>query len=227
MNLKDTILNRIDQLLEKEQDHVSYTGASEIAFALTNILETIYGPGSLQLDQVEALRKQVYDGTWPEHAKPQIFAQGLYGYLHELKAAIKEERIVNIQSEARGEVLGDFLVLAREAVDAGQKDVASVLACAALEDTLKRCASERGLNVQGKTMQTVVNALKSVGIIRGTQSALLNRFIELRNHAFHAEWDEIDTQDVKDIARFTEEFLAYQFSSLLTADSSVETPADT
>ena len=36
----------------------------------------------------------------------------------------------------------------------------------------------------------------------------------------------IDVRDIKDIARFTEEFLAKQFLSLLAADSSVDAPAD-
>ena len=190
------------------------------------MFETLYGSHSPQINMLEKVREQAYDRGATESVKAHVFLQRAYGYLRELKAAIKEGRIVNIQSEARGEVLGDFLALAREVFDAGQKDVASVLACAALEDTLKRCASERGLNVRDKNMSNVVNTLKSVGIIRGPQSALLNRFIKLRNHAFHAEWDAIDTQDVKDITRFTEEFLAYQFSSLLTADSSVDAPAD-
>ncbi len=36
----------------------------------------------------------------------------------------------------------------------------------------------------------------------------------------------IDVRDVKDIARFTEEFLAKQFSSPLAADSLAAPPAD-
>ena len=40
------------------------------------------------------------------------------------------------------EVLGDFLALARAALAEHNKDVAAVLACAALEDALKRFARE-------------------------------------------------------------------------------------
>ncbi len=36
----------------------------------------------------------------------------------------------------------------------------------------------------------------------------------------------IDVRDVKDIARFTEEFLAKQFSSPLAADSPADPPAE-
>ena len=48
MNLKDNILNRIDELLSKEPDRVSLVEAAEISLAVTSIFETIYGPRSPQ-----------------------------------------------------------------------------------------------------------------------------------------------------------------------------------
>ena len=71
------------------------------------------------------------------------------GFLRNSVSDIRGGR-VNIQSQIRGEILGDFLSLAHETLNTGQKDVAAVLACAALEDTLKRCAIDRGLNVEDK-----------------------------------------------------------------------------
>lgn len=214
MNLQDNILNRIDELLAQEPT-ASTAQATEISLALTNILETLYGPHSPQIDMVETLRKQVYDGKWQENYKAKVFMHGLCGYLNELKAAIKEGRIVNIQSEAQGEVLGGFLVLAREALDEEQKNVAAVLACAALEDALKRCASEQGLDVEDKDMSEVVNALKSKGVIRGAQGQVLRGYVRIRNKAFHAEWDAIDVPSVSGIIAFTETFIVQQFSSLV------------
>ena len=211
--LKDRILSRIDELLNKNPDRGWDTFGSEVAFAVANMLELVYGRESLQIDQVETLRKQVYDGKWVEHIKPQIFVQGLRGLLLELQAAIKDGRIVNIQSEARGEVLGDFLVLAREALNEGQKNVAAVLACAALEDALKRCATDQGLEVYDQDMSDVVNALKSKGVIRGPRGEVLRGYVQIRNKAFHAQWDAIDAADVNGIIAFTEIFLVERFSS--------------
>ena len=215
MNSTDNIMNRIDKLLEKDPKGVSLEEAAEAALAVTNIFETIYGPRSPQLELVEKVRKQVYENKnarpGDEYFNARLFVQHLHGYLRELKVAIEDGLILNIQNEARGETLGDFLVLAREALDAEQKDVAAVLACAALEDTLKRCASDRGLDVQDKNMNEVVNALKAEGVIRRNQGALLSAFVKLRNDAFHAQWDAIDTTGVTSIIAFTEEFLARQF----------------
>ena len=144
------------------------------------------------IELVEKVRGQIYDGKRSERAdaffNARLFVQNLHGYLRELKVAIRDGLIVNIQNEARGEVLGDFIVLGREALNAEQKDVAAVLACAALEDVLKRCASDRGLEVEDKDMSDVVNALKSEGVIRGPQGRVLSGYVQIRNKTFQ-EWD--------------------------------------
>ena len=180
-------MNRIDQLLERV-DEETRADAAEISFAVTNIIDSIYGPRSPQLDLIDKARKQAYDRTEAEFYKDRLFVQFMQGYLRELKSAISEGRIVNIQSEAQGEVLGDFLILARKALDEAEKDVAAVLACAALEDALKRHARDQGLNVEDKNMQTVVNALKSKGFIPSLQGKVLDGYVQIRNKAFHAQW---------------------------------------
>ena len=208
MNLEDRILTRIDRQLEKQldmrsyTDGVSYVDAAEISLVATDIVTMIYGTGSSQANMV----KEAQEGE-----DTVAIAQYMHGYLRELREAITDGLMVNIQSELRGEILGDFLVLANEALAEEQKDVAAVLACAALEDALKRCASARGLDVQDKYMPEVVNALKAEKVIRKNQAALLSAFVKLRNDAFHAQWIKIDTADVKSMIGFTEEFLAKQF----------------
>ena len=96
-----------------------------------------------------------------------------------------------------------------------------MLACAALEDALKRCAINRGLNVEDKNMSSVVNALKSEGVIPNLQGKVLDRYVQIRNKAFHAQWDEIDAASISSIIGFTEVFLVQQFSSPIATDSQV------
>ena len=217
------MLNRIDQLLEKKSTFMSDIHAGELYVTVTNMFEKIYGSHSPQLKLLETIREQVYEGQTRSYNKYesdriQVFTKRLHGCLRALKSDIEEGLIVNIRSEARGEVFGDFLVLAREALNADQKDVAAVLACAALEDALKRCASDRGLEVHDKDMSEVVNALKSAGVIRGPQGALLRGFVQIRNKTFHAQWTAINSADVSSIIAFTEKFLVKQFSSPIATD---------
>ena len=208
MNLEDKILNRIDRQLEKRLDLLSYTegvsygDAAEISLVATDIVTMIYGAGSPQINMVKGAQEG--DDT-------VAIGHRMHGYLRELRETITDGLMVNIQSEARGEALGDFLSLARESLDAEQKDVAAVLACAALEDALKRCATNRGIEVQEENMSTVINALKADRVIRRNQGALLDAFVKLRNDAFHARWAAVDTSSVRSIIAFTEEFLAKQF----------------
>ena len=219
MNLEDKMLDQINQVLKQGQ-------LAELYVTVTNMFGRIYGPHSPQLRVVETLQKQVYDGQTSDHSKMLEFRDHLRGCLRALASEIRSGLIANIQAEARGEVLGDFLVLAREALDEEQKNVAAVLACAALEDALKRCASEQGLDVHDQDMSEVVNALKSKGVIRGAQGQVLRGYVRIRNKAFHAEWDAIDDASVSSIIGFTETFLVQQFSAPIAADSPADPPAE-
>ena len=58
----------------------------------------------------------------------------------------------------RKEILGDFIALAREAHSEGQKEIAAVFVCAALEDSPKQCATSHALDVHHKEMPVVVHA---------------------------------------------------------------------
>ena len=218
---KDRILNQINQMLEQGR-------LAELYLTVTNMFERIYGPHSPQLRLVETLQKQVYDGQdSSDFAKTLEFSDHLRGCLRTLASEIREGLIVNIQSEARGEVLGGFLILARTALDEDRKDVAAVLACAALEDALKRCASEQGLDVQDQDMSTVVKALKSKSVIRGGQGEVLRGYVRIRNKAFHAQWEAIDVPSVNSIIAFTETFIVQQFSSPIDAANTLERSTET
>ena len=134
MNLNN-ILQRIDELLEKGLTQ-SAADISEIAAGTPTLIEQVYGTHSTQHDMILAVEKQVYEGAL-DTFELVGFRERLYGRLRSLKSDATEGRIVNLQAEARGEVFGDFIVLARKALDEGEKEVAAVLACAALKRGLK------------------------------------------------------------------------------------------
>jgi len=120
--------------------------------------------------------------------------------------------VFDVELRVSGEVFGDFTALARQSLTEGHKDVAAVLACAALEDALKRFADANGLNVENKTMQEVVNALKSSGLVAGAQKTLLDAMPRIRNLAMHADWDKLSEPDVSSVLGFVEQFLLSKFS---------------
>ena len=222
MNLTDNILDLINQQLDQGKN------LSELYYTVTSSLQKIYGPNSTQLRLVETVREQVYNR--PERNRSPTndwdFKEQLYGFLRGLKAEIEGGLIVSVQSEAQGEVLGDFLSLARKALDEGEKDVAAVLACAALEDALKRYARDLGLEVQDKDMSQVVHALKAAQVIRRPQGKVLDGYVQVRNKAFHAEWDAVDAASVEGIIGYTQGFLAKQSAAPIPADDPADPPAE-
>jgi hypothetical protein len=121
--------------------------------------------------------------------------------------------VFNVDLRVSGEVFGDFIALAKHALSEQQKDVAAVLACAALEDVLKRYAQSLGLEVTGKMLPEVINLLKANGAFSGAQKSLVEAFPRVRNAALHAEWAKIDGPEVSSVIAFVEHLLLSKFSA--------------
>ncbi len=131
--------------------------------------------------------------------------------LQTAKNEIEGGWLFTIEGQISAEIFADFIALAKKALDEN-KDVAAVLACAAIEDALKRLAMKENIDVSDKEMSDVINALKAKGIIKGAQSSIIQSYVQLRNKAFHAQWDKIDKESVSGLISFTEQFLLTNFS---------------
>jgi hypothetical protein len=118
----------------------------------------------------------------------------------------------NFELKVSGEIFGDFVDLARQSLSDGHKDVAAVLAAAALEDALKRYARANAIVVDGMMMPEVINALKSKSLIVGAQKSLVDVMPKIRNAALHAEWSKISESEVGSILGFVEQFLLSKFT---------------
>jgi len=119
--------------------------------------------------------------------------------------------VFNVDLRVSGEVFGDFVTLANQAMSEGHKDVAAVLACAALEDALKRYAVAQGLDASDLGMEDNVNLLKAQGLVGGSMKSLLATMPKIRNAAMHAQWDKIGAPDVASVIGFVEQFLLTKF----------------
>lgn len=137
--------------------------------------------------------------------------ESIRGIFFGAKSDVDGGYLFDVQKAISGELFGDFVVVAKAALAEGHHTVAAVLACAALEDALKRFATARGLSVDGQTMEEVVNALKSKGLVSGAQKILLSAMPKVRNHAMHAEWSKLTPQDAGSVVGFVEQFLLANF----------------
>jgi hypothetical protein len=170
-----------------------------------NLVSFVFGTKSVHYVQLEKLvTGNIKEANWSgfEHAK---------GIFLSAKEDFEAGFGGTLEKQISGEIFGDFVVLAKAALAEGHKDVAAVLACAALEDALKRFATFNGQNIDGKPMDQVVGALKAAGLVQGAQKSLLDAMPRVRNCAMHADWAKISEPDVNSVIGFVESFLQTKF----------------
>jgi len=208
---KKVIIQRIDYLIKvAEKSSDDFGGAGEVMSGTINILESLYGPESLKCKAyVDSYNSYIRDPKGPRvHLHSMVRSSS--GTLQSIRSEIEAGLTENLERQAQGGIFGDFIVLAKEALDKS-KDVAAVLVSAALEDALKRFASVKGLDVADANMEQVINALKSKGLLKDTQASIVKGHKQLRTKAFHAEWDKFDKTSVSSAIGFTESFILENF----------------
>lgn len=175
----------------------------EWATSVMHLVSSVFGEHS---PHYRNLAKAYGDGS-----SSNVTLTAMKGIFSAAKSDYEGGYLFRLESTVSGEVFGDFANAAKAALGEGQKDVAAVLACAALEDTLKRFGRSKGLEVDGKGMQEVVNALKAKGLVSGPQKSLLETMPKIRDAAMHADWGKITPQDVGSVIGYVEQFLLTNF----------------
>jgi len=209
---QEIISQRLDELIQLVSSR-SPGDIGEVTSGTISILEILYGSYS---EKMKAYI-QMYQNYVKEPHKHITSIQNdirnaTFGVLKSIKSEVAAGLVGNLELQAQGGIFGDFITLARESLDEN-KDVAAVLVSAALEDALKRFAMQNNLNVAEKDMSEVINALKSKGLLKDPQASIVQGHAKLRNKAFHANWDKIETASVNSAIAFTESFILDNFSS--------------
>jgi hypothetical protein len=138
--------------------------------------------------------------------------EALGGIFSAAKADYAGGFAVGMEASIAGEIFADFVALAKEALGQKQKDVAAVLACAALEDALKRIGAANGLEVSEKEMSDVINALIGARVVEGGAAKILRSMTKTRNHALHAEWDKISEAEIGGVIGLVEQLILIHLS---------------
>lgn len=207
---KGALLKRIDELLALSgvQNEGFASRVQEMFHGAVDIMVILYGSSSVQLQnflkEEEAIHKNFVGSRGAEYRE-----QLTRGVLKNLKAAIETGIIESLQKSITGEVLSDFLQLARTVFDEkgdNAKNVASVLAAALFEDTLRRIAILNGIPHIEK-LQDVITELKNMNLLKGPQVGIANSYLSFRNNALHAQWDKIERESVASVLGFCEQLM--------------------
>ena len=215
-SLQVKILERFEQLA-KQADKISMLGQHDSHYAdpqpfyawaasAQNLLHGVFGSSSPHYVRFDSELKTI-DSNYVNERR----FQACKGIFLGAKSDVDGGYLFNLVAEVSGEVFGDFVVAAKAALSEGHHTVASVLACAALEDALKRYAVANDVDVEQKTMEDVVNALKAKGLVSGAQKSLLSAMPKIRNFAMHADWAKLTPQDAGSVIGFVEQFLLSHF----------------
>jgi uncharacterized protein YutE (UPF0331/DUF86 family) len=211
--IKEKILKRISELKKIELSLNNLLESSEELFVGTLSLSTIvYGKNSTQVKYLIDMRDKIAESKYNETSKYSALFQSSKGYITNLEKEVNGDMIYSLEKKISGEFFSDFIYMAKESLESGNKDVAAVLACASLEDSLKKISHLKEIDEDGKEMSDIINILKSNEILSGPQLKVIQSYTKLRNKAFHAEWDKIDTPEVKSLIAFLEEFIIKHFS---------------
>ena len=169
-----SIQSRINGLLVLlHDDEIDDRAVVENAFVGTlGAMELLYGRGSTQAAALGDARKTILSNRLSYAIQMRMLAQTIKGMLQSTLQEVQAGLVTSLAEQAAGEVFGDLVALAKDAHQSGHKTVAAVLACAALEDSLKRKAANLGIDVSGKTLDQVVNALKAASFFKGPQSEM-------------------------------------------------------
>lgn len=186
-------------------------GFQECYAGATGIASAIFGPEGIQLREVLSATEGLRSINRTPGVMDARIAVIVQGFLVNVRCEIETGLLTNIVAQGVGAALGDFVALASQAHDAGQKDVAAVLASAALEDAFKRKAESLGLDVENKDLSDVVNALKTKSFFQGAEARIVSLYVTLRNSAMHAEWNKISGPDGASLIGYMKTFLVQRF----------------
>ncbi len=191
---------------------------SEAFYGALNLLLVVHGPGSVQkqqLIQTMTVADRSKDGIRSRNLQ-NIVAPAVEGALKALKADVEAGLTGNVAMQASGELLGDFLGLAREALDGpaidARKNVAAVLVAAAFEDTLRRLAAAKASVADRPSLEEIVGRLKAAGVLVGASVSTANGYLKFRNDSLHADWQNVQVATISSCMAFVEGLLHEHFS---------------
>jgi hypothetical protein len=203
------ILKRVDELLAFQHGGDRQKLARLFAGALS-VASTVYGDGSPQAE----LLKQHFDGTRASGTGSAAALADALGVLHALHDELQAGLLGDLRRQIAGGVLGDFVALAREALDeraAGSDNVAAVLAASAFEDLVRRLGDRAGVAGRPK-LHVVLEGVRSAGLLQGAQVGIAQSYLKFRNDALHADWGGIDRTGTESLLGFVEQMLLKHFS---------------
>lgn len=208
-----TLKARVESLLELAGKAAERQQGNQLLQGTLTVFSAVYGPESHQVKILLEGTKSMNDPR-SGHMVVQENIWSIHGSLQNLKAELDAGFTGSLQKRIAGDVLTNFIQLARVVLDdTGEKakNVAAVLAAAAYEDTIRRMGATFAGVIGRDDLPDVIEALKHKGVLKPPQLGIALGYLNFRNRALHANWDQIDRASVSSALGFVEELLLKHF----------------
>ena len=171
--------------------------------SVSNLIHNVAGPDSYFCKECDRLMT----GEGAKHSISSLVVQKMFGLLNAAKQEWDHGLLAGIEYIIAGTTFDNFLDHAAKYHRENNKNEASVLASAVLEDTVKKIAQKNGIETSGKTLDPLVDELVKANVFTPVKGKRVKAYAGVRNHALHADWDKFDISDVGQLIEGTRQLI--------------------
>ena len=188
-----------------EQLHGSYT-----------LVDVLYGSDSSHAASLRHAEQTARESKMaPFNAAIAQIYPVVTGVLKTMKADVESGFAGNLQRQAVGEVVADFLTLAKEALNErteNGKNVAAVLTAAAFEDTIRKLGELKAAVHDRRPLSEVLIELKRANVLTGATFTTAQGYLKFRNDSLHADFSNVQDALVASCLAFVEHLIFAHFA---------------
>ena len=121
---------------------------------------------------------------------------------------LDNDLIFSTENQTRADVFEDFLEQAKVYMKSNNCREAAVLAAAVFEDTIRSISRKSRIVEEGVRTDKLISDLTKKGVLTTVKAKRARASADVRNKALHAQWRDIDLDDVRTLIFFTEELIS-------------------
>jgi len=179
----------------------------------TSMINAFYGPESAQMATFRSTTEGIQRTKAPN--VPSQLSMHSIATIRNVQSEIKAGLIKSVRALLTGEIVAEFLALAKELLadnSEAAKNVGSVLVAAAFEDLIRRMGAEFAGVVDRPKLEQVISILKQHDVLKGGEPAIAQGYLKFRNDSLHADWKNVERSQVQSCLTFSEALLLKHFS---------------
>ena len=171
--------------------------------SVANLIRSVVTPDSYFAEECD----RIMTHEQMAHGVPILQVQKMYGILNSTKEEWTHGFLRKIEYLVAAATFDDFLDHAATYHKGNKKIESSVLASAVLEDTVKKIATKQRPQTSGTSLEPLIDELTKAGVFTPVKAKRIKGFAGVRNHAFHAKWEEFDVRDVGELIKGTRKLI--------------------